>query len=190
MELYTCTLIACDKKDKTTGKSTVNHYKNESCIKNLLSYIFQADTGGAPYVGARNIKCGTIKQMAKNIKQIQKLFKKDNGRRMYHYVLSFQLAPTPENAKTLSHIAEDILDNYFHNDQIAYGIHTNTDNLHVHFVFSAVLVNGYKWNCRKNDFKILKKAIEMDACIAMNENNYEYRNGNWYIKADLEEMIS
>ena len=190
MEFITCTLTLPDKtKDLKTGKYVRNYYKNASSIKNLISYVLQVNIGGAKYVGCRNIRYGTVKQIVKDIKQIQELYGKDNGRRMYQYILSFQLSPTEENAKKLSFIAEYIIDTYFKGTQIIYGVHTNKNNLHVHFVFSAVLLNGYKWNCRGKDFHKLKKAIELDACISMNDESYEYRNGKWYQKYNLEELL-
>lgn len=190
MEFHTCTLVLSDtKKDIRTGKYIPNYYKNTSSIENLIIYVLQVNTGGAKYVGGRNIRYGTARQIEKDIKQIQKLYGKDNGRRMYHYILSFQASPTEENAKKLSFIAEHIIDTYFKGTQIIYGVHTNTDNLHVHFAFSAVLLNGYKWNCRRKDFCKLKKAIELDVYITMNKDNYEYRNGKWHQKCNLEELL-
>lgn len=188
MEFYTCKLELAKKKSKT-GKEKPNYYKNESAIKNLIVYIFQIKKGGARYIGGRNVRYGTAQQIAKNMKQIQELYGKDNGRRMYHYILSFSTFPTEETAKKLSFIAEHIIDTYFKGTQIIYGVHEDTDNLHVHFTFSAVLLDGYKWNCRQKDFKKLKENIELDACIMMNEGNYTYMHGKWYKNVGVEELL-
>lgn len=186
MGFHEYTLVLPDNQ-KLSGKS--NYYKNKECIKNLIEYVLQTKLGGARYIGALNVQYGTPKKIAKSIELIQKLCKKDNGRRMYHYILSGKGSYTNDDARQLYRVAEWIVQKYFGNTQIIYAVHENTENLHVHFVFSAVLINGYKWNCRRKEFSELKRAIELDACIAMNEDDYEYRNGKWYQNICLEEFV-
>jgi hypothetical protein len=95
-----------------------------------------------------------IKQMI----QVQKYYKKDNHRRMYHIVVSFPSDMTSE--ERIKHWAESIAEMFFERYQVYYGIHTSTDNLHIHFAVNAVsYVDGKKWHLSKKEMKTLKTCI-------------------------------
>ena len=167
MGTSTFKLIIPDKTYENPSYKQKNHYKNKSAIRNLLSYIFREETGGVRYGNTLNLGTGDIPTLADKIVQVQKFHGKNKGRRMYHYVLSYEGIPNQEDAKYLFAIAEKLTTTFFHNTQIAYAVHENTNHLHVHFAFSAVTLDGRKWNLRKQEFNYFKTNIENFASYMM-----------------------
>ena len=190
MGLSSCTLVLADKHiDPETGQYCPNYYKNASSIKNLIAYICRTNGEGIRYYGTINLGNTDTTKLAKKIKCVQKYYKKTSGRRMYHYILSFNGNYADEDIKQLFLVAHDIIRLYFYNTQIVFAIHEDTDHLHVHFVFSSVLLNGYKWNCRKRDFYYLKRSIEQYADIAMCDCGYRHLHSKFKNTTSLEEML-
>lgn len=90
--------------------------------------------------------------------QVQKYYNKNNHRRMYHMIVSFPSYIRSEYA--IKHWAESIAEMLFERYQVYYGIHTSTDNWHIHFAFNAVsYMDGKKWHQNKNEMRELKKCI-------------------------------
>ncbi len=50
--------------------------------------------------------------------------------------------------------------NYLMTVRYFYAVHTDTDNLHIHFVFSSVKKDGRKWNFSGGKFREFKNKAE------------------------------
>ena len=58
-------------------------------------------------------------------------------------------------------IAENITDMFFRKYQIYYGVHEDTENLHIHFAVNTVsYVDGKKFHQSKKEFGVMKKDME------------------------------
>lgn len=143
-------------KDINAGR----RYPRDSDIKNLLKYI-AGKNGKKATVRYYNGK-GLPKDpglAAKRMIIIQKYFGKTDKRRVYHFVLSF-----PETVTDVIHVrlaAENVADFFYKTHQVYYGVHEDTDNLHVHFAVNAVsYVDGKKWHHSKNELKKIEEKIE------------------------------
>lgn len=84
--------------------------------------------------------------------------KKDHGRRLHHFIVSFPSEIQEEQVIFI--VAEAIADYLGAEYQLLYGIHMNTDNLHIHIAINAVSYRtGLKWHVSAKEFKKWKKRI-------------------------------
>ena len=147
-------LKIANPKGKSIGK-----YKNNKDIKHLLEYVVtDKDTGTkVKYWDCRGL-VRNIKDSVKIISSIQKYMGKDEGRRMYHFIISF-----PEKVDDLNIVcivADAIADYIGQEYQLMYGIHTNTNNLHIHIAMNSVSYRtGLKWHKNKTEFAQWKKHV-------------------------------
>ena len=84
-------------------------------------------------------------------------FGKDKGKRVRHSVLSFDEREnvTPEQA---NEYAQAIIQHYSPEYQIAYAVHTNTSNVHIHMVMNQVsYLDGHRYEGKKKDYYAFKK---------------------------------
>lgn len=171
MAVYKSKLKFLNSEDKNSpNKPKHNYYKNETAIKNLVAYIFRENKGGIRYGNTLNLGFGDASTLADQIIRVQKYFEKNKDRRMYHFELSYEEKPTPENAKHLFSVAEKIVQTFFKDTQICYAIHEDTQHIHVHFAFSAVTINGKKWNMRNKEFRIFMHQIQELADYLMGQH--------------------
>lgn len=139
------------------------HYKRDKDIYNLIAYI--AGTGKntekekAVSVHGRGIS-NHYKKAPEQMIKVQKLYGKDQKRRCYHMIVSFDAEEDDCISVILAAdaIASMIFEKMHH--QVFYGIHTSTDHLHIHFAFNAVNYrSGKKWHQNKLEFEKFKKNI-------------------------------
>ncbi|WDV44087.1 relaxase/mobilization nuclease domain-containing protein [Clostridiaceae bacterium M8S5] len=84
-------------------------------------------------------------------------YNKETGRQYIHFVQSFSNREEikPETAKAI--VDELVLFHKFNGFQVVYATHTDTDNLHTHFVLNTVnLHDGMKWKMSKEELQELK----------------------------------
>lgn len=150
-------------------------YEKDSDIQNLIKYIAGKGRNKKRekvfYVGSKGIS----KEPAKATEQVinmQKILGKNEGRRVYHMIISF-----PENVSNLSvvkaagkAVAETIYEEGY---LVYYGIHTSTDNLHIHFAIGAVnYLSGKKWHRNKMEFAAFKGKVVGCVQKKLEENGY------------------
>ena len=49
-----------------------------------------------------------------------------------------------KNAGKLMLLLSDVMKDVFPDNQVVYAVHTNTENLHIHFIINTVGLNGVK----------------------------------------------
>ena len=140
-----------------------NHYPRNKDIKNLMKYIAgeTEEKEKVKYCGGKGIPKKQDKAADRMI-AVQKYFRKTNKRRIYHWIVSF-----PEQVKDVNCIkiiAENIVGLFFENYQVYYGVHEDTDNLHIHLAVNAVsYVDGLKWHKSKKEFEVIRRRIKEEA---------------------------
>lgn len=136
------------------------HYPHDKDIKNLMRYIAgeTEEKEKVRYCGGKGVPKKQRKAADRMI-AVQKYFRKTNKRRVYHWIVSF-----PEyinDVNCIKIIAENIADIFFEKYQVYYGIHEDTDNLHIHLAVNAVsYVDGLKWHKSKKEFELFKCKIQ------------------------------
>lgn len=95
------------------------------------------------YVGGRHIS--DIQNATNEMMQVKEFHNKLGGRVALHGIVSLPVGESGnENAGKLMMLADDLLEEIFPDHQAIYAVHTNTENLHVHFVVNTVALNGRK----------------------------------------------
>lgn len=108
-----------------------------------------------------------IDKAAQEMTDVKTIFGKTKGRSAIHGIISLDSNESDiENAGKLISMTRDILCELFPNHQFVYAVHTNTENLHIHFIVNSVGMDGHKIH-RANDFfqnvlqpTVYNKAIE------------------------------
>lgn len=95
------------------------------------------------YVGERHIS--DIQNATDEMMQVKEFHNKLGGRVALHGIVSLPVGESgKENAGKLMMLVDDLLEEIFPDHQAIYAVHTNTENLHVHFVVNTVALNGRK----------------------------------------------
>lgn len=95
------------------------------------------------YVGGRHIS--DIQNATNEMMQVKEFHNKLGGRVALHGIVSLPVGESgKENAGKLMMLADNLLEEIFPDHQAIYAVHTNTENLHVHFVVNTVALNGRK----------------------------------------------
>ena len=155
-------------------KKGMDYYKNAKSIDNLTKYVM-GDIKERKHletvsIGGNGLDYTNHKKMVKQIKKVQKVFHKNTGRRMYHFVLLFDES-LKEEEQAVSEIADLIVKEKFHDYQVIYGVHRDTDNIHIHFAMSSVNYNtGLKFHMDYMTYKSFKESIEDIAVRYLVEN--------------------
>lgn len=101
------------------------------------------------YVGERHIS--DIQDATDEMMQVKEFHNKLGGRVALHGIVSLPVRESgKENAGKLMMLADDLLEEIFPDHQAIYAVHTNTENLHVHFVVNTVALNGRKIHMDQN----------------------------------------
>lgn len=141
-------------------------YNNESSIFNLIHYALTDKQTGKTvrYCGGYNVEfCRASEQMV----LVKQYFNKWDGRKMRHLIVSFDEDITAYDAYVLGW---QIAAYYGNRYQIVFGVHEDTENTHIHFVFNTVsFVDGLKYSGAKGDMtnltayanSVLNKRISM-----------------------------
>lgn len=101
------------------------------------------------YVGGRHIS--DIQNATNEMMQVKEFHNKLGGRVALHGIVSLPVGESgKENAGKLMMLVDNLLEEIFPDHQAIYAVHTNTDNLHVHFVVNTVALNGRKIHMDNN----------------------------------------
>ena len=101
------------------------------------------------YVGCRNIS--DIKNATNEMMQVKEFHGKLGGRVALHGIISLDEAESDKkNSGKLMMLLNDLLEEIFPNYQAVYAVHTNTENLHIHFILNTVGLNGKKIHMDKS----------------------------------------
>ncbi len=117
-----------------------NPYDSDTALENVITYISDpAKTCG--FVGAWNM---LTEDCCKQTMAVNRYFDDRTSKNVIHFILSFSQDEYISFIDAL-YSAYDIcklLPEY----QIAFGVHINTDNLHIHFAMNPIsLIDGHKY---------------------------------------------
>lgn len=115
-----------------------------------VSYVInELKTLQGLYVGGRHIS--DIQNATNEMMQVKEFHNKLGGRVALHGIVSLPVGESgKENAGKLMMLVDNLLEEIFPDHQAIYAVHTNTDNLHVHFVVNTVALNGRKIHMDNN----------------------------------------
>lgn len=149
-------------------------YQKETDMLNLIKYAFGSHCECGLY-GAQGLLVGSADEMFADIMDEKKEFSKDGGRMAVHMIVSFdQDMMEYVDPKTALQIGYDICAVCFPGFQVIFGVHDNTDNLHIHFVVNTVsYYTGNKFSKSVYDLQKIKNNME---CIVNTYKPISYVN--------------
>ena len=129
----------------------------ENQISNELSYVAnEIKTVQGLYVGTRHIS--DFNNATNEMMQVKEFYGKMDGRIATHGVISLDEEESdPKNAGKLMMLLDELMEKVFPNNQVVYAVHTNTENLHIHFILNTVGMDGKKIHMDKN---FMRKVFE------------------------------
>lgn len=151
-------------------------YNTEIALKNVLRYIVREKENEkgkeVRYWKAFGASGHNINKVIKQFIQIQKLYGKNNRKRIRHFLIAFPLYMDDPNIARLT--AEAVSEFIYEEYQIVYAVHEKKDNLHVHFALNPVSYKTQKkWHKSKAEFMEWKKEIHKIVNQCFIENGYE-----------------
>jgi len=106
------------------------------------------------YIGCRQVS--DVSNAVDEMMQVKEFYQKTDGRVAMHGIISLDAEESQiENAGKLMLLVDDLMQELFPEHQVVYAVHTNTDNLHIHFVVNTVGLDGKKIHM-DNEFMALK----------------------------------
>lgn len=136
-------------------KMVKDSFKNQSSISNLVNYaIKDKDKNLIRFYGGYNVD---VLRAAGQMERVKEYYQKTHNRLMRHIIVSFDEDITPYDAYLLGwQIAAYYADRY----QIVFGVHEDTENLHIHLVFNTVsFVDGLKYTGEYSDLAAFKTYV-------------------------------
>lgn len=130
---------------------------NFSQIHNELEYVKnELKTRNGLLVGGRRIS--DFSNATNEMMQVKNFFGKLDGRIALHGLISLdQEESIPKSAGKLMLLLEEVLEQVFPMNQVVYAVHTNTENMHLHFIVNTVGVDGKKIHM---DCDFMKKVLQ------------------------------
>lgn len=105
-------------------------------------------------IGTHNLISSDINGAVKEMMDVKKFYEKLDGRAALHGIISLPVEESDvSNASRLLKLCEEVMKEVFPDNQSVFAIHTNTENLHVHFIVNSVGLDGKKIHQDKNFVK-------------------------------------
>ncbi len=132
-------------------------YFDEQAYQNTVQYVLNREH--TAYCGGANIE--DLNSAAEEMEAVAVQYGKNSGKRVRHSVLSFSRAEEERISPQVANFyAKRIVEYYAPEYQIIYGVHNNTDNLHIHFLMNQIsYVDGHRYAGKKKDYYGFQKHI-------------------------------
>lgn len=143
-----------ENPEKISGNIAINTVQQ---INNELSYVAEElKTMQGLYVGTRHIM--DISNATNEMMQVKEFYGKLDGRIATHGIISLDEEESDiQNAGNLMLLMNDLMKSIFPDNQVVYAVHTNTENLHIHFILNTVGMDGKKIHMDK---QFMRKVLE------------------------------
>ncbi len=138
--------------DYITNDEKCDYMLNED-IENEINYVSNdIKTVKGAYIVCKHIL--DIDTATNEMMAIKAFYGKDCGRTALHGIISLDEDESDiGNAGKLMLLCSDFLDRVYPNHQGIIAVHTNTKNLHVHFIINSVSLDGKKLHMDRNFMK-------------------------------------
>lgn len=132
-------------------------------------------------VGSKNLFSTNVADSVAEMMEIKEFYQKKGGRAALHGVISLcENESEVKNASALMSLCEKVLEEVFPNNQAIFAVHTNTDNLHIHFLINSVGLDGKKIH---QDDQFIKKVLH--PCVNKYARVYGFTpNEKWEIEKE------
>lgn len=134
-------------------------YSDDYAIHDVINYAANPCKSRLSEIVCYNAAFWNIDSVIQQFYNCQYAYGKASGKRIYHFIISFSKNDIYDHNLVIE-ISKYVCINYFNEYQCIACLHTNTDNLHIHFVFNSVnLINGKKFSEHLSFFYKMQKDI-------------------------------
>lgn len=154
-------------------------YKEKKDVKDLIKYItghsiIEKHQKTVRYTGGYGVHTCDPVLCYNDMYIIKKIYKKttSKNRSIYHFVISF--SEYIEDANTVKLISIDICHHFYEQGfQCMYGVHEDTENLHIHIaVNSTNFKTGRQMHLKYNELNNIITGLKKLAYNILKENGY------------------
>lgn len=146
-------------------KEVNKKYNNESCMKNVVRYIWgEKGKHKDEYIprGGCYVSYDTAEEAIQSFVDTQVYFGKNNKKRLRHWIISFP--NRVHNIEKIIKIAKSVAKTFFKDYESVFAIHDGVEGVHIHLVYNPVnFRNGKKWHKNQKEFCELRREI-MNFC--------------------------
>ncbi|MFI3201559.1 MAG: relaxase/mobilization nuclease domain-containing protein [Eubacteriales bacterium] len=135
-------------------------YENKKALLNVANYIIQEEKCYGVY-GCIGIREHYVVDIVEKMKDTKKLYSKNNGRQLVHIIISFDeyesTCLTGNDAMEIAYSLQEA----FYGYQVLFGVHQNTEHLHIHFMVNTVsIITGRKFSINSAGARELEAMVE------------------------------
>lgn len=136
-------------KEKTDYKVSME----ESIVNNTMAQLQREcqyvdndiKTLDGTYVGTQNLISDDVSGAVHEMMEVKEFYGKLDGRAALHGIISLPSGESGrERASDLMKMCSGVIKELFPDNQSVFAVHTNTDNLHIHFIVNSVGRSGKK----------------------------------------------
>lgn len=132
---------------------TNEFYKEPESVPELINYVMDSQKTEDHYIGGNCILPGsTIDDVILQFQVVKNVWGKNDGVQFIHFIVSFSYEENVEPRQ--AYISAYHISTYFDGlYQVVYGVHQDTENLHIHFLVNSVsYIDGRKISFGRNDY--------------------------------------
>lgn len=139
------------------NKFVNNSYRDPECIERLIYYATHKDGRWVNFYGGINVD---VYHAAFQMRAVKQFFRKSNDSRQVRHIVvgldpRYMLIAAGADA-----IAKRICEYYADKYQIVYGVHEDTDNLHIHIVFNCTgFIDGKQYSGAVGDLNMFRSHV-------------------------------
>lgn len=139
-------------------KAVNKKYSDISDVSNLIYYITNPQKCHSGCIGAQGVGNRSLYEILKQMMKTKQNYNQTQGRLVLHYVVSFSNEEMQIiNPIDALHIGYEIAANLFPGHQVIFGVHEDTDNLHIHFVVNSTnYYTGQQFSAGRRDFELMR----------------------------------
>lgn len=137
-------------------------YSNAKAIENLINYIFNTNKTPNKIVGSTGVYPIERKRLIKEFIEVQTKYRNCKGRKIIHFIITFSEEESKRleilDYQKIGYAVADYFDKQKH--QVAFALHENKPNLHIHFAVNPVnYMSGKKYRLQYKENNILKELL-------------------------------
>ena len=119
-------------------KAVNRPYQKKEDLENLVNYAVKGKDGAYNVYGAQGVLIGDADSMYCQMEEVKKYFRKEGGRQAMHYILSFSRDEMGHiGTQKALWIGYAFAGYCFLGWQAGFGVHTDTESLHIHFIVNT-----------------------------------------------------
>lgn len=171
-----------------TVKIVNSRYYKKNSMEYVINYATNPQKTDGIYIGSLGTNACDPEKMINQMINVKKGFDKVDGyRQLRHFIVSFQ-EDEKVTVEMAYFMAYDIARFYSDKYQICFGVHKNTDNLHIHFVQNTVcFINGRLFSGGPDELRTFKNHVNSVTATYLARSNPVQRQK--YLKEFLGEDI-